>query len=86
MYLNPRNGLAYIEGFGCCVARRPKWMGEAISEPYVVFNEATGYYYLFVTYGFTESDSNIRVGRSKKITGPYLDVNNNDLANPDDYK
>ncbi|QAA34492.1 lipocalin-like domain-containing protein [Clostridium manihotivorum] len=86
LHLNPRNGLAHIEGFGTCVARRPKWVGEAISEPYVVYNEKTNYYYLFVTYGDKNLDANIRVGRSKKITGPYLDANNRSLTDPYDYK
>lgn len=86
LHLNPRNGLAHIEGYGICVARRPKWLGEAISQPYVVYNEKTQYYYLFVTYGDPNSDANIRVGRSKKITGPYLDPMNRSLRDIDDFK
>lgn len=86
LHLNPRNGLAHIEGFGVCVARRPQWMSGAVSQPYVVHNPDTGYYYLFVAYGFSESDSNIRVGRSRQITGPYLDVKGRDLADPDDFR
>ncbi len=43
-----------------------------------------GYYYLFVNHGSccqgTNSSYNIRVGRSKKITGPYLDRQDEDLA------
>lgn len=41
-------------------------------------------YYLFVNWGFccrgTNSTYNIRVGRSSKITGPYLDQEGKDLA------
>jgi len=44
-----------------------------------------GFYYLFVNHGSccngTNSSYNIRVGRSKKITGPYLDKNGENLAN-----
>jgi arabinan endo-1,5-alpha-L-arabinosidase len=44
-----------------------------------------GYYYLFVNHGSccqgANSTYNIRVGRSKKITGPYLDRYGEDLAN-----
>jgi arabinan endo-1,5-alpha-L-arabinosidase len=42
------------------------------------------YYYLFVNWGQccrgVQSTYNIRVGRSKKITGPYLDKEGRDLA------
>ena len=44
-----------------------------------------GYFYLFVNHGSccngTNSTYNIRVGRSKKITGPYLDKQGENLAN-----
>jgi arabinan endo-1,5-alpha-L-arabinosidase len=44
-----------------------------------------GYYYLFVNWGRccvgTNSTYEIRVGRSKKITGPYLDRDGVDLMN-----
>ncbi|MBQ9513981.1 MAG: arabinan endo-1,5-alpha-L-arabinosidase [Clostridia bacterium] len=39
--------------------------------PYIIYNPNTGYYYLFVSYGNLFSDYNVRVGRSKNITGPY---------------
>jgi arabinan endo-1,5-alpha-L-arabinosidase len=43
-----------------------------------------GYYFLFVNWGFccrgTNSTYNIRVGRSARITGPYLDLDGKDLA------
>lgn len=43
-----------------------------------------GYYYLFVNHGSccqgADSTYNIRVGRSKEITGPYLDRYGGDLA------
>ena len=42
-----------------------------------------GYYYLFVNWGTcckgVESTYNIRVGRSRKITGPYLDKDGVDM-------
>jgi arabinan endo-1,5-alpha-L-arabinosidase len=42
-----------------------------------------GYYYLFVNWGMccrgANSTYNIRVGRSKKITGPYLDREGKDM-------
>lgn len=43
-----------------------------------------GYYYLFVNWGLccrgVKSTYEIRVGRSRKITGPYLDAAGDDLA------
>ena len=39
-----------------------------------------GWYYQFVSYGSLSSDYNIRVGRSRAVTGPYLDANGKDLA------
>ena len=42
-----------------------------------------GYYYLFVNWGMccrgTNSTYSIHVGRSKKVTGPYLDREGNDM-------
>ena len=48
----------------------------------IIYHE--GYYYLFVNHGSCcsgiNSTYNIRVGRSKRITGPYLDRHGDDLA------
>ncbi|MCR5107807.1 MAG: EAL domain-containing protein [Lachnospiraceae bacterium] len=64
---------------GICLARRPLWNDGSIEGPYMIYHGETGYYYLFVSYGSLFSDYNIRVGRSKKITGPFLDFNGKDL-------
>ena len=44
-----------------------------------IWNRGNGYYYLFASYdkccNGTSSTYNIRYGRSKSITGPYLDKN-----------
>lgn len=73
--LNKETGYAAEEGIGTCIARRPKWTDSAIEGPYIHYNRETGYYYLFVSYGSLNRDYNIRVGRSKVITGPYVDYN-----------
>ena len=44
--------------------------------PYIVYHPGSDYYYLYVTYGGLASDGgyNMRVFRSKEITGPYVDA------------
>ena len=84
--LDEKTGLAAEEGIGKCVARRPKWTDCAIEGPYIKYNPDTGYYYLFVSYGSLKSDYNIRVGRSKSVTGPYYDHNGRDMTDLDDFK
>ncbi|MDI9419827.1 MAG: family 43 glycosylhydrolase [Firmicutes bacterium] len=84
--LDPATGLAAEEGIGKCIARRPSWTDCSIEGPYIVYNPDTEYYYLFVSYGSLASDYNIRVGRSRSVTGPYLDHNGRNLADLEDYR
>ncbi|MFG6327850.1 MAG: arabinan endo-1,5-alpha-L-arabinosidase [Lachnospiraceae bacterium] len=83
--LNKETGLAGEEGLGECIAHRPLWCDGAIEGPYIIYNPDTEYYYLFVSYGSLNSDYNIRVGRSKSVTGPYLDHNNRAMTDLDDF-
>lgn len=39
----------------------------------VIYNPDTEYYYLFLSYGWLADTYDIRVGRSRDITGPYVD-------------
>lgn len=55
-----------------------------IEAPEVIFNEATGYYYLFLSYDWLETKYNIRVGRSKSPTGPFLDFKGMDMNGEQD--
>lgn len=82
--LDKETGLAAEEGIGTCVARRPMWMSGGIEGPYMIYNPDTEYYYLFVSYASLKSDYNVRVGRSKNITGPFLDYNGRDLTDLED--
>lgn len=82
--LNKETGLAGEDGFGKCIARRPLWCDGAIEGPYIIYNPDTKYYYLFVSYGSLNSDYNIRVARSRCVTGPYLDHNGRDMFDLDD--
>lgn len=53
----------------------------AIEAPAIV--RRNGYYYLFVSFDFccrgVESTYNIRVGRAKQVTGPYVDREGRDM-------
>lgn len=82
--LDPATGLAVENGIGQCVARRPGWMSAAIEGPYIIYNTEMEYYYLFVSYGSLKSDYQVRVGRSKKVTGPYLDYRGRDMTDVTD--
>ncbi len=61
--------------------------GEA---PYLTYDEKTGYYYLYETYGgLTRTGGyNMRLFRSKNVTGPYVDAAGNEAQNSskDTYK
>lgn len=54
--------------------------------PYVVYDEKSGYYYLYVTYGFLDVDGgyNMRQFRAEKPEGPYLDAAGKDAVLPND--
>lgn len=84
--LENKTGLSKTEGFGVCISRRPKWASYAVSSAMVTYNPNTNYYYLMETYGFTGEDSNIRVGRSRQIVGPYEDSNGRCLLDIDDFQ
>ena len=84
--LDVSTGLLMAKSTPICLARRPKWMSSAVSEGFIVYHPTTKYYYLFVTYGQQGCDSNIRVARSKNITGPYADSNGKSLLDLDDFQ
>jgi arabinan endo-1,5-alpha-L-arabinosidase len=76
--LDPRTGLRHPTRDQ---VRQLAWH-ESIEAPALV--KQGGYYYLFVNWGQcckgVDSTYEIRVGRSRKITGPYLDVAGESLA------
>ena len=63
------------------LATRPGVPSNTIEAAYVHFRD--GYYYLFVNFDWCcrafRSSYNIRVGRSKSVTGPYIDKEGKDL-------
>ena len=80
LLLDKETGLAAEEGIGTCLSCRPKWMSAAAEGPYVIYNEKTDYYYLFISYGSLKSDYNVRVGRSRSVLGPYIDFNGREMT------
>lgn len=46
----------------------------------VIYGSETGYFYLFQSYGWLGDTYDIRVGRSKSVTGPYLDWHGKSLV------
>lgn len=83
--LDKDTGMAAEDGIGTCLARRPSWTDCSIEGPYMIYHPETKYYYLFVSYGSLKSDYNIRIGRSRKITGPFYDFQGRDLADLNDH-
>ena len=58
------------------------WKGgsKVVEGPFVFYNEQTEYYYLMTTYGALDSDYNMRIARSKNPDGPYVDIEETDVA------
>ncbi|SES08178.1 arabinan endo-1,5-alpha-L-arabinosidase [Gracilibacillus ureilyticus] len=52
-----------------------------IEAPYMVYNEETDYYYLYLSYGGLDAVGgyNVRVARSKNPDGPYVDIQGNQM-------
>lgn len=66
--------------YGKLIAIRPQSVEGAIEGPFIYYNEKTDDFYLFVSFDSLNDTYNIRVGRSKEITGPYLDRNGRELT------
>lgn len=78
--LDKTTGLPAEEGFGLSIAKRGTISNTAIEGPYIRYNKETGYYYLFVSYDSLANMYNVRVGRSRRITGPYKDYHGNEMT------
>lgn len=81
--LNPDTGLS-LDGnphsLGKCISKKSN--PPVIDGPEgasVIYVKETGYYYLFQSYGWLGNDYDIRVGRSRCVTGPYVDMDGFDL-------
>ncbi|ASB47731.1 arabinan endo-1,5-alpha-L-arabinosidase [Alkalitalea saponilacus] len=85
--LNPETGKPdswnSLEDYGVRIAGRGnlatnRW--QALEAPEIVYNEETGYYYLFLAYDELSVAYNTRVARSKSITGPYLGIDGGNVT------
>lgn len=73
----PKTNSGQTDGyFGTRIAGGYGKSGEA---PYIIYDSASGYYYLYVTYGWLGVDGgyHIRMYRSKTINGTYTDAAGN---------
>ncbi len=81
MQMNPTNGMPLPgQGYG------KRLMGgnhSRIEGAFVMYSPATSYYYMFTSFGGLDANGgyNMRVARSVKPDGPYLDAQGNDMAN-----
>ncbi len=80
MQMNPSNGMPLVgQGYG------KRLMGgnhSRIEGAYVMYSPETSYYYLFTSFGGLDANGgyNMRVARSLRPDGPYLDAQGKDMA------
>ena len=53
---------------------------QALEAPEIIYNEETGYYYLFLAYDELSVAYNTRVARSENITGPYIGIDGGNVT------
>jgi arabinan endo-1,5-alpha-L-arabinosidase len=85
--VNPETGkpdkLETLADYGVRIARREnndanRW--QAQEGPEIMYNENTGFYYLFLAYDELSVAYNTRVCRSTSITGPWLGIDGKDIT------
>ncbi len=83
--LNPETGkpdkLETIDDYGIKIAHRGNSRWQASEGPEIIYNEDTGYYYLFLAYDELSVAYNTRVARSTSITGPYYGIDGGNVSN-----
>ena len=81
--LDPDTGLSADgnpKSLGICISRKgPDSPLDGPEGAAVIYVPETGYYYLFQSYGWLGENYDIRVGRSRCVTGPYVDRKGRDL-------
>ncbi|MDR9364989.1 MAG: arabinan endo-1,5-alpha-L-arabinosidase [Balneolaceae bacterium] len=85
--LDPETGKTFelndLGDYGVRIAGRGdvhsnRW--QALEAPEIIYNENTGYYYLFLAYDELSIAYNTRVARSKNITGPYYGIDGGNVT------
>nr|WP_278842740.1 arabinan endo-1,5-alpha-L-arabinosidase [Melissococcus plutonius] len=79
--INLKTGKLMRKDYGTKIAERLQIVDNAIEGPFIYYNPKTKYYYLFVSFDSLSNSYNIRVARSKEITGPYVDMNGYQMIN-----
>ena len=86
--LDPNTGKPFqlngIDDYGIRIAGRGnlssnRWQGLEGAE--IIYNEETGYYYLFLAYDELSKAYNTRVARATNIEGPYYGINGQNVTN-----
>ncbi|PAU95871.1 arabinan endo-1,5-alpha-L-arabinosidase [Aliifodinibius salipaludis] len=86
--VDPETGKPYalneVDDYGIRIAGRGnvstnRW--QALEAAEIIYNEKTGYYYLFLAYDELSVAYNTRVVRSENITGPYYGIDGNNITN-----
>ncbi len=78
--LNPQTGFRLKENDkGKLIAFRNR-VHDAIEGSEIIYSPELQKYFLFVSYDWLEDNYNVRVGRSDKPDGPYIDFFGNDMA------
>jgi arabinan endo-1,5-alpha-L-arabinosidase len=75
--------LETLGDYGVRIARRENNDGnrwQALEGPEIMYNENTGYYYLFLAYDELTVAYNTRVCRSTSITGPWLGIDGKNIT------
>ena len=72
-----------LEDYGVRIAGRGnvnvnRW--QALEAPEIIYNDETGYYYLFLAYDELSVAYNTRVVRSQNITGPYYGIDGGNVT------
>lgn len=81
MQLDPQTGLAMREADqGHSIARRANGKKDNIEAPEIIYNPEQKKYYLFVSYDPLMTTYNVRVGRSDKPEGPFIDLFGNNMS------
>lgn len=78
--VDSNTGKLVTYGEGTLIACRNNNVSAAVEGPNMVYNPNTKMYYLFTSYDSLNGTYNVRVGRSKSVTGPFVDYNGNKLT------